>query len=242
MLATMATALYLVERPLITPLVNLVGMKKWGLLHLAPMPAWVTIPLTLILLDYTFYLWHILTHKISWLWRIHIVHHVDLDRDSSTALRFHFAEMIVSVVWRAGQVILIGASPLAFSMWRLFMVLEVLFHHSNIELPIAVERVLNKIIVTPRMHGIHHSIVHRETDSNWSSGLTLWDWLHGTLRLNVPQKDITIGVAGYRKPQEVTIGKLLAMPFRKQRPSWITPSGERPTRGETAVSRQHLLS
>jgi sterol desaturase/sphingolipid hydroxylase (fatty acid hydroxylase superfamily) len=92
-----------------------------------------------------------------------------------------------------------------------------------------VERWLSRILVTPRMHGIHHSMVHEETDSNWSSGLTLWDWLHGTLRLNVPQQEITVGVPAYSDPEEVTLPKVLALPFTQQRPSW-GPAGAVPQR------------
>src|SRR5439155_7705655 len=97
-------------------------------------------------------------------------------------------------------------------------------------LPFAVERWVSKLLVTPRMHGIHHSIVPEESNSNWSSGLTLWDWLHGTLRLNVPQDAITIGVPAYRDPDEVTLPKVLAMPFEEQRPPWQLPGGGTPER------------
>jgi sterol desaturase/sphingolipid hydroxylase (fatty acid hydroxylase superfamily) len=177
------------------------------------------------LLDYTLYVWHVLTHRVPWLWRMHVVHHADLDLDVSTAVRFHCAEMIVSVAWRAGQVVLIGVSPLALSVWQTLVLLSVLFHHSNVRLPIATERWLNRFIVTPRMHGIHHSVIEDETNSNWSSGLTIWDRLHGTLRLGVPQENILIGVPAYRRPDEVTLGKLVTMPFVTQRPTWQFPDG-----------------
>src|SRR5205807_8744553 len=148
--------------------------------------------------------------------------------DASTALRFHFTEMLASIPWRAGQVFLIGLTPFSFSVWQCVFLLSILFHHSNLELPISWERRLNKLIVTPRMHGIHHSIVERETNSNWSSGLTLWDWLHGTLRLDVPQEDITIGVPAYRDPEELTLPKILALPFEEQRPTWQLPGQGKP--------------
>jgi hypothetical protein len=97
---------------------------------------------------------------------------------------------------------------------------SILFHHSNLRLPPRLERRLVPFLVTPRMHGIHHSAVEEETNSNWSSGLTLWDRLHGTLRLGVPQRDITIGLPAFRWPEEVTLGRILAMPFGPQRPTW----------------------
>jgi hypothetical protein len=98
------------------------------------------------------------------------------------------------------------------------------------------------LIVTPRMHGIHHSIVPEETSSNWSSGLTVWDWLHGTLRLNVPQQEITIGVPAYREPGEVTLPKILGMPFGEQRPSWQLPGDGPPARTPLPIPPGQLLS
>jgi sterol desaturase/sphingolipid hydroxylase (fatty acid hydroxylase superfamily) len=176
--------------------------------------------LAVLLLDYTLYVWHVLTHRVPFLWRFHIVHHVDLDLDASTAVRFHFAELVVSVPWRAAQILVLGVSPLSFSVWQLFLFLSIIFHHSNVGLPVGVERRLNRFVVTPRMHGIHHSMVREETNSNWSSGLTLWDWLHGTLRLDVPQDEINIGVAAYAAPREVELSKIISLPFREARATW----------------------
>jgi sterol desaturase/sphingolipid hydroxylase (fatty acid hydroxylase superfamily) len=225
-----AAAIRLAETPVTAPLAALAQRRRWGVLGRLGLPAWLEVPLAVALMDYTLYLWHVLTHKLPFLWRFHQVHHVDLDLDASTALRFHFAEMVVSVPWRAAQVIAIGVSPLALSVWQTATLVEILFHHSNVELPPDAERWLCRLIVTPRMHGIHHSIVRAEQNSNWSSGLTLWDWLHGTLRLNVPQQAITIGVPAYRDPEEVTLPRVLRMPFEPQRPSWRLPGDGEPAR------------
>ena len=165
------------------------------------------------LLDYTLYGWHYLTHRVPLLWRCHVVHHADLDLSVTTALRFHFAELLLSVPFRLAQLRVLGVSPPAFTLWQRLLFISVLFHHSNIRLPIEWERRLNRLIVTPRMHGIHHSIVREETDANWSSGLTVWDWLHGTLRRDVPQQAVIIGVPAYREPAQVTFAKIVAMPF-----------------------------
>jgi len=218
-----AVALQLVERPVVAPLTKLVERKNWGLLKLVRLPRWLETTLAVALLDYTLYIWHVLTHRIPFLWRFHVVHHVDLDLDASTALRFHFAEMVISVTWRAAQIIVIDVSPVSFAAWQVFLFLSILFHHSNVRLPIDLERKLQNLIVTPRMHGIHHSIVRQETDSNWSSGLTVWDFLHGTLKTDVPQNEIIIGVPAYREPDEVILAKILPMPFEKQRPTWQLP-------------------
>lgn len=228
--AVSAAALHVAERPIVEPLAALVERRGWGLLKRKRLPRWVEMPLAVILMDYTLYLWHVLTHRAPWLWRFHLVHHLDLDLDASTALRFHFAELTLSVPWRAAQIALIGVSPLSLSVWQTALFLSILFHHSNVRLPVETERWLNRFIITPRMHGIHHSTVREETDSNWSSGLTLWDRLHGTLRLHVPQDEIVIGVPAYRKPQDVTLPKILKLPFGNERPTWRLPSGEDPAR------------
>ncbi len=237
-----ALVLQLAEAPIVAPLARLVERRGWGLLKRVRLPVWLETALACVLLDYTLYVWHVLTHRAPWLWRFHLVHHVDLELDTSTALRFHFAELALSIPWRAAQVMLIGVSPLALSTWQTLLLLSIMFQHSNVRLPVEVERRLNRFIVTPRMHGIHHSMVKGETDANWSSGLTIWDWLHGTLRLNVPQTEIVIGVPAYRAPQELTLGRILAMPFGPERPTWQLPDGREPARVPLNESPKKLLA
>ena len=224
-----AVALSMTEKPLAGALTSLVERRRWGLLKVLRLPAWVEVALAVVLLDYTLYLWHVLTHRAPFLWRFHLVHHVDLDLDASTALRFHFAELVASVPFRAAQILAIGVSPLAFSVWQTLLMLSILFHHSNVRLPVELERRLNRLVVTPRMHGIHHSAVKEETDSNWSSGLTVWDRLHGTLRLDVPQSEITIGAPAYRDPRELGLAQILKLPFAEERNAW-RPQAEAPKR------------
>jgi sterol desaturase/sphingolipid hydroxylase (fatty acid hydroxylase superfamily) len=211
--ASSAIALRLTEKPVAERLTALVERRRFGLLKRARLPVALETLAAVVLLDYTLYVWHILTHRVPFLWRFHLVHHVDLDLDATTALRFHFAELALSVPYRAAQILLIGVSPLSLSIWQTLLMLSILFHHSNVRLGLELERKLNLLLVTPRMHGIHHSNVKEETDSNWSSGLTLWDWLHGTLRLDVPQDEITIGVPAYSNSREVGLTKILALPF-----------------------------
>jgi sterol desaturase/sphingolipid hydroxylase (fatty acid hydroxylase superfamily) len=237
-----ALALQLVEAPVITPLTRLVERRRLGLLKLVRLPAWLEVALAVVLLDYTLYLWHVLTHRMPLLWRFHVAHHVDLELDTSTALRFHFGELALSVPWRAAQVLLVGVTPRALSVWQTLLLLSIMFHHSNVRLPFAFERRLNRLVVTPRMHGIHHSLIRAETNSNWSSGLTIWDKLHGTLRLNVPQDEITIGVPAYRDPDELTLDEILAMPFAPQRPTWQLPDGREPVRVSLHESPDRLLA
>ena len=184
------------------------------MLKLVRLPAWVEVAAAVVLLDYTLYLWHVLTHRVPLLWRFHVVHHIDLDLDATTALRFHFAELVVSVPWRAAQIVALGVSREAMSLWRMLTLLEVMFHHSNLRLPARLENVLCRLIVSPRLHGIHHSVVAGQRNSNFSSGLTLWDFLHGTARLDVPQQSIAIGLPEYRSVDQVTLGRTLAIPFK----------------------------
>ncbi|HJU54205.1 MAG TPA: sterol desaturase family protein [Pyrinomonadaceae bacterium] len=234
-------ALQLVERPIAQPLAALVERRGWGLLKRVPLPKWLEVTLAVVLMDYTLYIWHVLTHRLPFLWRFHVAHHVDLDLDTSTALRFHAGELCLATGWRAGQIVVIGVAPLSLSVWQTFTLLSVIFHHSNVRLPLEVERKLNRLVVTPRMHGIHHSVVKEETNSNWSSGLSLWDRLHGTLRLNVPQDAITIGVPAYREPEEVGLVEVLGMPFAEQRPTWMLPGDGQPVRVSSPVAPDHLL-
>jgi len=208
-----AVALQLAERPVISRVARLVERRRWGLLQRLPLPVWLSTVAAVVLLDYTLYLWHVLAHRSPLLWRAHAVHHIDRDLDVSTGIRFHFAELMASVPWRAGQVVVIGVTPAALSVWQLFLLVCVLFHHSNVELPVRLERWISRIIVTPRMHGIHHSRAADEMNSNWSSGLTIWDRLHGTLKLNVPQQSVTIGVAGYDGEDDVRLPAMLSLPF-----------------------------
>ena len=170
-----------------------------------------------LMMDYTNYLWHILNHKVPFLWRFHLVHHCDPDLDVTTAIRFHFGELIGSLFFRGAFVVLSGATALQVLLYEILFETETQFHHSNWKLPFHLEKKLSKIIVTPRMHGIHHSIVHEEADSNYAVIFSLWDRLHNTIRLNVPQNLVVTGVPSYANHDELTAGYLLKLPFTKIR-------------------------
>ena len=215
--ALSAATLQVLEKPVVEPLARVVERRRWGLVPQLGLPRPLEDAAAILLMDYTLYVWHVWTHKVPFLWRFHLVHHADLDCSASTAIRFHFGEMALSVPYRAAQVLVIGTSPRALRLWQRLVLLSITFHHSNLRLPRELERALVGVIVTPRMHGIHHSVVVEEADSNWSSGLTIWDRLHGTLRLDVSQEDLTIGVEGYATPEDVTFSRLVALPFRDQR-------------------------
>lgn len=203
--------------------------EQWqiGVNHLYQLPTWLEATIAFALLDYSNYLWHILNHKVPLLWRFHLVHHTDIDLDLTTALRFHAGEVVTSVFFRGLAVFLVGASPVLVLIYEIFFEAATQFHHSNWRLPFAFEKMLNKLIVTPRMHGIHHSVKRDETDSNYSVIFSFWDRLHGSLNLHIPQKEITTGVPVYDNPKELTIAYLLKLPFTRIR-RW---DADEPTRG-----------
>ena len=190
---------------------------QFGLNYLYDAPVLLKSAIAFVLLDYTNYLWHILLHKLPFMWRFHLVHHTDLDLDITTAFRFHFGELIASVFFRGAAVLLIGVSPAIVLIYEIIFEAATQFHHSNIKLPFHFEKALNKLFVTPRMHGIHHSIIKREADSNFSIIFSFWDRLHKTVRLNIHQNEIVTGVPAYDDEKELTIGNLLKMPFTKIR-------------------------
>jgi sterol desaturase/sphingolipid hydroxylase (fatty acid hydroxylase superfamily) len=203
--------------------------RHLGLLNWLAIPKWAQVIATFLLMDYAYWWWHWANHMVPLFWRFHNVHHTDLDMDVSTAARFHFGEMFFSVGFLSIAVVAFGIGPVMLLVFFVTFEAATLFQHSNWRVPIKLERILNRAIVTPRMHGIHHSIVQRETNSNWGTIFCWWDKFHRTLRRDIPQNEITIGVAAYRDENELTLGQLLILPFRKQRP-WCLPSGEQPER------------
>ena len=205
---------------LLLPVVAWAQRERIGLLHLVAWPRWAEMLVAIVLLDYTLWWWHWANHRVAFFWRFHLVHHVDRDLDTSTALRFHFGELVLSIPVRALQVIVIGVDARSLWLWQTLLFASILFHHSNVRLPERIERLLLLFIVTPRMHGIHHSDRPEDTNSNWSSLFSAWDFLHRTSRLGVPQESIRIGVPAYDDPHNVTLGKILVLPFRRQRNDW----------------------
>lgn len=208
-----AVTVHLLEAPVVMPLARAVHRARWGLTRLVHGPAWTRDLLAIVLLDYTLYWWHILTHRMPWLWRFHVVHHVDLDLDASTGLRFHAGELAASIPWRAAQVLVIGASPRALTIWQSLTIASVLFHHSNMRLSDGGERLWSWIVATPRMHAIHHSVNPEQLQSNFSSGLAIWDRLHGTARFDADPGEVIVGVAGHLATRDVALGRILKLPL-----------------------------
>jgi sterol desaturase/sphingolipid hydroxylase (fatty acid hydroxylase superfamily) len=200
---------------MVAPMHAFAGRRRLGLLRWLPLPKALRVVAGFLLLDYTLFLWHRFNHRSPFLWRFHAVHHGDRDLDSSTGLRFHFGELALASAFRAAQVLLLGVDRRTAAIYHRALLFSVLFHHSNLELPDDLEARLQSAIVTPRMHGIHHATNGDWMNTNYSSLLSVWDRLHRSLRVDVPQRAITIGVAELQHPDAVTLERSLALPFRQ---------------------------
>jgi sterol desaturase/sphingolipid hydroxylase (fatty acid hydroxylase superfamily) len=230
----------LLQTPFLLPSVKWAAARRIGLLHWIALPQPAEILLAIVLLDYTLWIWHRINHIVPFFWRFHLVHHVDRDMDASTAFRFHFGEQGMSVAFRLLQVVALGVDPVALWIWQGILAVSIVFHHSNTRLPIRLESALVKLIVTPRMHGIHHSNYRNEANGNWASLFSAWDYLHGTMLLSVPQDSVEIGVPAYSREQDVTLGKILAIPFLRQRDDWVGESGTHRERPRSPEGRLEL--
>lgn len=220
LLLSSAVCVAVLQAAFLSALIAWAESRRVGLLWLLPLPIGLRVAAGALLLDYTLWHWHRWNHVVPFLWRFHVIHHADRDLDASTGARFHYGEMSLSVGFRALQVVVTGADALTLAAWNAALIPSVLFHHSNLRLPARVERLLLPFIVTPRMHTIHHSNFKQETDSNWSSLLSIWDRLHGTLRLDVPPEAVAIGVPAYGGREAVTLGRMLIGPFLPQPDHW----------------------
>lgn len=225
----LATAFALVK-PGATAAMEASEASRIGLLQWIDLPPALAFVLAVLLLDLTFYGWHVANHRVPLLWRFHVVHHVDPDLDVSTAFRFHFGEVGLSALFRIVQILAIGAPPFAVAVYELMFQVNTLFHHSNVRLPIRGERLLNRVLVTPRMHGIHHSMVQRENTSNFSVVFPFWDRFCRTLILSVPQREVVIGLPAYEAMADNRLGLLMLLPFHRQRDPWRRPDGTRVAR------------
>lgn len=197
------------------------GVSEWGaargvgLLRLVALPPWAHAALALVLIDLWQYLWHRLNHRVPLLWRFHAVHHGDAEMDASSGLRFHTGEIALSGLARLAVLPVIGASVGHVALYELIVTPIVLFHHSNLRVPARLDRVLRVLIVTPWMHWVHHSRWQPETDSNYASGLSVWDRLFGTFRLRDDPRTISLGLDGYDGERSRTLAGMFLSPARK---------------------------
>jgi sterol desaturase/sphingolipid hydroxylase (fatty acid hydroxylase superfamily) len=187
-----------------------------GLLQIMKLPAWATILLAFLALDLAIYLQHVLFHAVPALWRLHRMHHADQDIDVTTGVRFHPIEILLSMGIKFGVIVALGAPAIAVLVFEMLLNSTSMFNHSNVRMPLWLDRILRWIVVTPDMHRVHHSIVVRETNSNFGFNLPWWDRLFGTYRSQpaAGHDGMTIGIEQFREPGEQRLDRMLSQPFR----------------------------
>lgn len=188
-----------------------------GLFHLWPVPAWLAIAASVLVLDMAIYWQHRLMHMVPWLWRLHRVHHTDLALDVTSGLRFHPLEILFSLGVKIAVVLVLGAPPMAVLAFEILLSSFSLFTHTNLAIPVPLDRALRWLIVTPDMHRIHHSVLRAEHDRNFGFNASWWDRLFGSYldRAGQPQTGIRLGLEQFRQAREQRFPALLLQPFRK---------------------------
>jgi len=190
--------------------------KGWGLFNLYHLPPWLTIPVSILLLDLAIYLQHLMFHAVPILWRLHMVHHADLDLDVSSGLRFHPLEILLSMGIKMAGIAALGVPVIAVLIFEITLNATAMFNHGNIYLPKKVDRFLRLLTVTPDMHRVHHSVIIRETNSNFGFNFPWWDHICGTYR-NQPvtgHEKMTLGLSQFRSAEQLTFAKLILLPVR----------------------------
>ena len=189
--------------------------NQWGLLHMVDWPVWAEILIAVILLDLAIYGQHVASHKIPMLWIFHRMHHADVDFDVTTGSRFHPIEIALSMLYKIVLVLILGPSPEAVVIFEVILNGSAMFNHANVRLPLWLDRILRTIIVTPDMHRVHHSIIHRETDSNYGFNLSIWDRIFSTYNDQpaMGHDDMTIGLPDYQSENPTRIVWSLKVPF-----------------------------
>ncbi len=192
------------------------GERGWGLFNLIGLPFWLAIPAGVIALDLVIYTQHFVFHHVPLLWRLHRMHHADLDIDVTTGVRFHPFEILISLAIKIAAVAALGVPAVAVLIFEVLLNATSMFNHSNVALPPRIDRLARWIVVTPQMHQVHHSIVREETDSNFGFNLPWWDRLFGTYRDRpaAGEQGITIGLPNFRDRSELTLLRLVTQPFR----------------------------
>jgi sterol desaturase/sphingolipid hydroxylase (fatty acid hydroxylase superfamily) len=189
--------------------------RGWGLLNNVALPNWGRIAIAVLVLDLVIYLQHVLFHAVPVLWRLHRMHHADLDFDVTTGARFHPIEILLSMGLKLAVVAALGAPPIAVLVFEVVLNATAMFNHGNVGLPERLDRGLRWIIVTPDMHRVHHSVIPHETNSNFGFNLPWWDRLFGTY-CALPaagQEGMTIGLDRFRDPGQLRLDRMLIQPF-----------------------------
>jgi len=192
-----------------------IGHQGWGLLNTVEWPFWLELVITVIVLDFVVYMQHLMFHAVPILWRLHMMHHADLDIDLTTGTRFHPLEIIISLGIKAGAIIVLGAPPVGVIIFEIVLNGTAMFNHGNFFIPLRVDRFLRLLVVTPDMHRVHHSVFPFETNSNFGFNLPWWDRICGTYRAQPRNghEQMTIGLNQFREASRLTLPWLLILPF-----------------------------
>jgi sterol desaturase/sphingolipid hydroxylase (fatty acid hydroxylase superfamily) len=190
--------------------------RGWGLFNFIDAPAWVAVLASVIILDLVIYLQHVMFHAVPALWRLHRMHHADLDFDVTTGLRFHPIEIGLSMGIKLAMVLVLGPPAVAVLIFEVLLNATAMFNHSNVRLPLVVDRVLRLVMVTPDMHRVHHSILPEETNSNFGFNLPWWDRLLGTYKAQpaAGHDAMTIGIEQFRTPRDQWLDRMLVQPIK----------------------------
>lgn len=203
----------------------------WGLLNQLSLPPWIVTILAVLALDFAIYLQHVLFHAVPALWRLHRVHHADLEFDVTTGVRFHPFEIVISMAIKLLLILALGPSAIAVLVFEILLNGTSLFNHSNVRLPSRLDAALRLFIVTPDMHRVHHSILPSETNSNFGFNLPWWDWVLGTYlaQPSAGHTGMTIGIEQFRTRRDLWLDRLLFQPFRGPASSYsIDRTGHKP--------------
>ena len=195
-----------------------VGAERgWGVLNQVSAPAVLTIIAAVLFLDLVIYLQHVMFHAVPVLWRLHMVHHADVDFDVTTGLRFHPVEIVLSMLIKLGIVLIMGPPVVAVLIFEVLLNATAMFNHGNVRIALSLDRVLRWFVVTPDMHRVHHSVVPQETNSNFGFNLPWWDRLLGTYRAQpaAGQEGMTIGLEQYQEPRRQSLAWMLVLPFAR---------------------------
>lgn len=189
--------------------------RGWGLLNNLAVPAWMALVASVVMLDLAIYLQHVMFHAVPALWRVHRMHHADLDFDVTTGARFHPIEIVLSMLIKFGVVVALGAPALGVLVFEVLLNATSMFNHGNVRIPVRLDRYLRSLVVTPDMHRVHHSIVVNETNSNFGFNLPWWDRLLGTYRdqPGAGHEGMTIGIEQFRAARELWLDRMLLQPF-----------------------------
>jgi sterol desaturase/sphingolipid hydroxylase (fatty acid hydroxylase superfamily) len=192
-------------------------VQGWGLFNALDWPAWIELIVCVLVLDFAIWAQHLITHKVPLLWRLHRVHHADRDMDVTTAVRFHPIEIALSMLLKIGLVYLLGPSALAVLIFEILLNGTALFNHANLKLPLALDAVLRRVLVTPDMHRVHHSVHRHEHDSNYGFALSIWDRMFGTYVAQPEQghDQMTVGLK-WQDDRPAHLKWSLTLPFRRK--------------------------